>query len=195
MTHYDKVLAAMAVDGLMTHIEVSSLVSLAHGLDRVVEIGSWKGRSTKALALSANTMYAVDDFSGAWASSADAYDAKGQNEIREAFKHNLRGELDAKRCVLIETNSATNASHVRELILENGPVDLVFIDGDHSEAGVLADIDIALDILKPGGVVCGHDVNLPGVHAALCLALPGWTLAASPYTDDNKIWIWKENNS
>lgn len=36
-------------------------------------------------------------------------------------------------------------------------VDLLFIDGDHSYAGVLGDIDAWVDKVKPGGAIAFHD--------------------------------------
>ena len=42
---------------------------------------------------------------------------------------------------------------------EHGRMDLVFIDGDHSRAGVAADTRLALSILAPGGAVLWHDAN------------------------------------
>ncbi len=37
------------------------------------------------------------------------------------------------------------------------PADLIFIDGDHSEAGVLYDTELARRIVRPGGIICWHD--------------------------------------
>jgi predicted O-methyltransferase YrrM len=37
-------------------------------------------------------------------------------------------------------------------------LDLVFIDGDHSEAGVRADFELYRDLVRPGGVIAFHDV-------------------------------------
>jgi predicted O-methyltransferase YrrM len=41
-----------------------------------------------------------------------------------------------------------------------GAVDLVFIDGDHSEAGVRTDWEDWHDFVEPGGVVLFHDARL-----------------------------------
>ena len=37
--------------------------------------------------------------------------------------------------------------------------DLVFVDGDHSYAAVLADIQAAGGLIKDGGVLCGDDLE------------------------------------
>lgn len=45
------------------------------------------------------------------------------------------------------------------LVERHGRFDLVFIDGDHSAAGVSMDTDLASKIIKPTGVICWHDAN------------------------------------
>jgi MMP 1-O-methyltransferase len=72
-----------------------------------------------------------------------------------------------------------------------GAVDLVFIDGDHSEAGVRADWDGWHGFVEPGGAVVFHDARLsqeggrglPGPTAVVDElfrgphAAPGWRIA------------------
>jgi predicted O-methyltransferase YrrM len=45
--------------------------------------------------------------------------------------------------------------------LMTDPVDLVFIDGDHSYAGVLCDWLLYNSLVAPGGIVAFHDVATP----------------------------------
>jgi hypothetical protein len=49
-------------------------------------------------------------------------------------------------------------------------IDAIFIDGDHSEAAVRADIAAWLPKVKLGGIICGHDIDEPGVAAAVTAA-------------------------
>jgi len=44
-------------------------------------------------------------------------------------------------------------------MIEDGSLDLVFIDGDHSYEGVRLDIDLWLPKVREGGVISGHDYN------------------------------------
>ena len=39
-------------------------------------------------------------------------------------------------------------------------VDLVFLDGDHRVAGVRQDIASYRPLVKPGGILCGHDYHI-----------------------------------
>lgn len=44
-------------------------------------------------------------------------------------------------------------------LIEDGSLDLVFIDGDHSYEGVSRDIEMWLPKIRPGGVISGHDYD------------------------------------
>jgi len=39
------------------------------------------------------------------------------------------------------------------------PCDAVFIDGDHSTAGVMQDTRLALELTRPGGIIIWHDYH------------------------------------
>jgi hypothetical protein len=45
--------------------------------------------------------------------------------------------------------------------------DFVFIDADHSQPAVRADLAAWMPKVRAGGVLAGHDYNLPGVRAAV----------------------------
>jgi hypothetical protein len=49
------------------------------------------------------------------------------------------------------------------------PVDFLFIDGDHSESGVRADLRAFAPLVHEGGIVAGHDYHpdFPGVVSAV----------------------------
>lgn len=47
--------------------------------------------------------------------------------------------------------------------VENGSLDLVFIDADHRPDAVEADIRAWAPKLRPGGIVSGHDYDLPAL--------------------------------
>lgn len=66
---------------------------------------------------------------------------------------------------------------VKQQISPRGlPVDILFIDGDHSLGGVLADLENYWEWLRPGGTILMHDVNepmLPEVRMAMNQFLAG----------------------
>jgi hypothetical protein len=63
-------------------------------------------------------------------------------------------------------------------------LDFVFIDADHLEEGVRADIYAWRPKIRSGGVLCGHDYHpdFPGVIRAVDDLCPGFTL------HDDTVW-------
>lgn len=45
--------------------------------------------------------------------------------------------------------------------------DLIFLDGDHTEPFISADIKEYYQLLKPSGILSGHDIQWPTVRKAL----------------------------
>jgi hypothetical protein len=125
-----------------------------------VEIGSWKGRSTIALALGfrargSGTVIAVDPHDGP--------------------RHRARG-LDTFGPFLANVEAAGVAGHVRPIRATSAearpavtePIDVLFVDGSHAYEDVLADIDLWSGALRRGATVAFHDAyEYPGVRRAL----------------------------
>jgi len=64
-------------------------------------------------------------------------------------------------------------------------VDLVFIDADHSYEAVKKDIKKFTPKLRPGGILCGHDIDYPGVNRAVNEMIPLYDVGP------NFVWIKK----
>ncbi|MCW2924727.1 MAG: hypothetical protein JWM98_2131 [Thermoleophilia bacterium] len=147
---------AMSVEGHLTRRECRALVDLAAAVGRshVVEIGSFRGRSTIALALGAPahvSVIAVDpheEFVGEHGGHFGPAD-------RVAFFENLLREGVADRVRLINLPSVAAAAAVE------GPVHLLWVDGDHSDAGVTADFHTWQRTLAPRATVAFHDAADP----------------------------------
>lgn len=79
----------------------------------------------------------------------------------------------ARRCAAwpaIERWALTSAAAAARVAAEGIPIGLVYLDGDHEEPGVRADIRTWLPLLVPGGHLAGHDYGVPaypGVNAAV----------------------------
>lgn len=56
----------------------------------------------------------------------------------------------------------------------DGTLDFVFIDADHMEEAVRADIRAWLPRIARRGMIAGHDRHFPSVLAAIDDMLPGW---------------------
>jgi len=155
---YGKELAhAETIEGWMFPEELECLSLWASQMDTIVEIGSWKGRSTYAICKgTAGHVTAVDTFKG----SIDEPDH--QARVAAAGGSTL-GEFDAN------TKDCTNLSTLEMDSLEAAALcenaDMVFIDGGHSYEQVLADLKAWAPKAKK--LLCGHDADHPPVAQAL----------------------------
>jgi hypothetical protein len=178
---------ALKIQGWMTEIELRWLAEQASRVQvkRIVEIGSWMGRSTRAFADNIGPdgiVYAVDT----WEGSPEC----GQMEklpidwIYDQFKVNMRDHLGSDGMGLVRATKTTSLNMAA--ILETHKIepcekfDLVFIDASHDYEDVKADILAWLPLVKPGGIICGHDycTQWPGVVQAVNELVPGAKHAA-----------------
>ena len=178
---YDKgdgaVVGAGEIEGWMSLAELEWLKAKAAERPVVVEIGTWHGRSTKALAeVCPGQVITVDHFQGSPDDTAfalaDASASGAGNEARAAFQRNLAQELTMGKVRLLEMESTQAAA-----TLNGDRADMIFIDGSHDTESVRADIRAWKPKLRAGGLLCGHDCNDPRVAAALDAELPGWKRA------------------
>lgn len=143
----------------------------------VVEVGSWAGRTACAMADAGAVVYCVDTWQGtAAADDNTAYMADrvgGPDEVFRAFCRNA-GDRLMRTVFPCRGPSALWAS------VWPARVDLVFIDADHSEAAVRADVLAWAPRVRPGGVLCGHDLGVyPGVEPAVRGLLPDFKRAGN----------------
>jgi len=110
----------------------------------IVEIGVRKGDSTTILAHAAKTV-------GAKMLSVDIVPCPGA--VRRIADLGLVDTI---------TFSCTGSRAAAETVADES-VDLIYIDGDHKEAGVQADIEAWTPKLKDGATVIAHDFERPGV--------------------------------
>ena len=74
-----------------------------------------------------------------------------------------------KRVTILKGDSTQMADKVKD-----GSLDFIFIDADHRYAAVKKDIIAWTPKLKPGGLLSGHDINLPGVFQAVEELIPNY---------------------
>src|SRR5262245_46460435 len=100
---------AAKIDGWMADGELLWLAQTAMKCPVIIEVGSWKGRSTKALAMGTpGVVYAVDHWRGSESELGDMHKeavALGPNGLFEIFKKNLAPELGAGKCVPVRAES------------------------------------------------------------------------------------------
>jgi hypothetical protein len=169
-----------------TRGEAEMLRELARGRRRVVEIGVYEGSSALVLvgALPLDSeLHLVEPFAGGgpWPGVMNPADESATRRVvgRAAEK---RGGPGVHWHVALSEEAARDWSD---------PVDLVFIDGDHSEAGARLDWDLWHGFVEPGGVVAFHDARHGhaggwGVEGPTAVVdslfrdagVPGWEIAS-----------------
>lgn len=154
---------AKEVSGWLSPREAEALFCAARSCPQdqaIVEIGSWKGKSTIMLSLGAKQgkkahVWAVDPHSG----SQEHQQRYGTVSTFEQFQQHLENAGAQAGVTAVRMMSVAAASQY------SGPtIGVLFIDGAHDPASVAADIAAWLPYLHPGATVLFHDTTVfPGV--------------------------------
>lgn len=182
----ERIARAMAAPGWTGEEELRWLEQAAAGKDLVIEFGAWAGRSTIAL-LSAEWVVSVDTWAGSPGEAEHAGAIKDGFSPYRAWRENVlppataEGTTVTGLCVDLRDPEG-EATLVK---MYGGKADLVFIDASHDEESVALDIALARRLLKPGGLLCGHDYggSWTGVKAAVD------RLARNPRVVVGSIWM------
>lgn len=193
---------AQGVPGLMTKTELECMARgvLDYDVRVAVEVGSWRGQSATLYCAMGCTVFCVDDFRGVWPLEMGQEDAIPRRlELKGSFLANTKEWRDAGRLFLIEMDSVKQRGEVVQalqtvLAARGGGADVFFMDGDHSYAGVVNDIEIARAVLRPGGLITGHDINLDDGRRAVAEMVPHWQPGEGKWTMNNKLW-WATHRS
>jgi predicted O-methyltransferase YrrM len=159
----DKEDAAVArmkpVDGWFAEIEARELYRATIDAIRkipggvLIEVGSYKGRSTVVLASAAvdsgvkTTLFAIDPHQGVLT------DGMRVSPTWDEFNANIKASGVASSIAAIRTSSSNYQT--------NAKVSVLFIDGLHDFESVLIDYNSYGKLVEPGGVVAFHDYSNP----------------------------------
>ena len=133
--------------------EAALLAELAEGRGVAVEVGVYEGSSALVLCAALpldSELHLIDPFTAnptllpGWR----ATEAATRRVVERARRR--RGGPRVHWHVELSEQTAAGWS---------GPVDLVFVDGDHSEAGCRLDWELWSPLVAPGGVVAFHDAR------------------------------------
>ena len=143
----------------------------------IIEVGSYMGRSTRALG--DNTLgkvWAVDNWYG-----PVEMDIPDRDKLYEKFRANVSDLLDKGTL-----NTVNGDSVLSSRLFADQSADMVFIDASHDKDSVMNDIQAWARVLKPGGLLCGHDAHLEGVKEARRVLLPQhWSGVGDLWAYDN----------
>lgn len=171
---FDAVAAQLdGVEGWLTLAQAEALYDAASALgpgQRVVEIGSFRGRSTTVLGLAAGPgveVVAIDPHAG---------NDRGPNEL-EGFATAAAEDHEVFRANLARAGLLDRVRHLRAFSQDalagvDGDADVLFIDGAHRYRPALADIQAWGQRVPAGGVLLIHDAfSSIGVTLAILRAL------------------------
>lgn len=132
------------IDGFMVLRELQFLYSRARGMNSIVEIGSFKGRSAHALCSGCTDgiVYCVDPWKGKLDTNED-FDIPSMEEF-------IKNTAQFGNRVAVKSRSLDAAEKLPD-------ADMVFIDGSHTYEAVKE--DIAAWLPKARKLICGHDYN------------------------------------
>jgi predicted O-methyltransferase YrrM len=158
------------IEGWLTEAQANRLAACAsRASGTVVEIGSFRGRSTVVLARAAESVVAIDPHAGGDRGPQEiAPDAAVGEADYEAFHANLAAAGVADRVRHIRKPSADAHADV------TGQIAMLFVDGAHRFGPARDDIAHWGARVAPGGTMLVHDAfSSVGVTAALFTVCSG----------------------
>jgi len=141
---------ALKIDGWMEPDELQFLAERAKEAKLILEVGSYKGRSTTALCENTNgIVYSIDPYGGSYFNTQNEPIFNVGDEILNEFTKNLEYYLNTKKLIHKRTTLDKFESPFK--------FDFIFIDGDHRYNPLRLDINCAKRLIVDGGIISGHD--------------------------------------
>lgn len=163
---------AQAIEGWMTDSELFWLANMSVNRKLIVEVGSYYGRSCRALADNTKgSVIAIDT----WRGPVSLENRVELPSFEEKFRENLSDLIASQKVVPLTPDAR---------VLELCHPDMVFVDADHESYSVRKDLATWWPRLRRGGLLSGHDYSCPDVRNAVTSYLP--EICSVPGTD---IWF------
>ena len=125
---------------------------------RILEIGSWEGRSALFFLnyLPNSRIVCIDPFEGNVEHHADPYFRALALKTEAQFDLNLAGFADR-----VEKIKGSSTMTLPELGVQGRRFDLAYIDGSHMAADVYSDATLTWPLMEDGGIVIFDDYEWP----------------------------------
>jgi len=150
---------ALTCDGYMNTYELKWLAEHAKNYKKIVEVGSWHGKSSRAIAdnLPENgVLYCVDTWNGSKAEDFNHGSAKwmdGDHAYYQFLQNNI-DLIQSGKLIPLRMTSENASNFFKE---KNIKFDMIFLDADHTYEACKKDIELWKDIITDDGLFCGHD--------------------------------------
>lgn len=155
--------------------EITWLAQQAVNHRTIVEVGCWKGCTTRALAdNTSGLVYAVDTWRGN-TEHPEAWQGLPENSPENLFATFWHNARDLSNLTIMKETSLDASRHFDACGLR---ADMVFLDASHDYENVKKDILAWRPLLAMGGLLCGHDRQWDGVRQAIDELLPGHQVGA-----------------
>jgi SAM-dependent methyltransferase len=168
----------LAIQGWKTRDELVWMAQQAQRSRVVIDVGCWRGRTTKLMApllRPRGIVIAVDHLNTPYTGETarnEILKAEGSLRILEDFMSNLKQEIADGQVHAVFMDPDECREEVRSF--RKALVDFCWLDGDHAYEDVVADIKAYLPLMRPGGIFAGHDYEkaFPGVMRAVNELIP-----------------------
>lgn len=167
----DRIRLAHLIRSTNQHLVLSKLIK-QHGWKRGAEIGILRGKTLFALlgSIPDLTMFAIDQWkhiSLRQDENAETYTDYDMRSLEILVSNKAR--TFGNRCFILKGDSVEMAGRAPS------DLDFVFIDGDHTEAGLERDLRAWVPKVRASGYVLGHDCHWSTVANVINRLCPGWT--------------------
>jgi cephalosporin hydroxylase len=190
MTNLKRALDVGFAWGMYQHLnEITNLGKLLEEANtrKVIEIGAHRGGTTAFFAtLCPDLVLSIDLPDGHWGGIGVPASAERNRQLVELWPHIVPVVADSQD---------PHTVHRVQTMLKGDKVDFLFIDGDHSRAGVTADFENYSRFVREGGMIAFHDISYCERHTKDKVQVPEFwhELAANgPYHtrvfEDNLGW-------
>lgn len=158
---------------------------------RILEIGSYRGGSTVAIGhaakLNQHQIYCID----MWSEYQQQCDFSNMNKVDLNDMKILTDFIENTSFVKDRLYMLRGTAKTFSNILASNLFSLVFIDGAHDYYSVIDDIISALQVIEPGGILCGHDYHSAGLdvkRAVNDLIIKSETITSKGLIKNTSIW-------
>lgn len=151
------------IDGWMEQDELIWLYEMASTMTSVVEVGCWKGRSTRALLEGCKgPVHAVDHFHGSPGESRNEGDPHFEATYVDIYSVFIKNLMHYPNLIVHRMSSHYAANYV---LNKGRSIDMVFLDGGHDQESIEEDLDCWAPIAAK--IICGHDYEQVDVGTAV----------------------------